>query len=169
MIFLKKQKQNKTKNSNELELSNCCPHRIRFSSLHWFYWPYFYSFIIYYQAAIYSQVSWQTLVSVSCSVMPDSLPDTWTVAHQARLSTEISRQEYWSGLPFPASGNLPYSGIEPGSPAPQADSLPSKSLGQSERVSCIWLFSTSWTVAHQASLSMEFSRQECWSGSYSLL
>ena len=92
--------------------------------------------------------------------MSDSLPDTWTVAHQAHLSTEISRQEYWSGLPFPTPGNLPYPGIKPRSPALREDSLPSKSpgLGQSERVSCIRLFLTPWTVAHQASLSMEFSR-----------
>ena len=31
----------------------------------------------------------------------------WTVAHQAPLSMELSRQEYWSGLPFPSLGNLP--------------------------------------------------------------
>ena len=37
----------------------------------------------------------------------------WTVAHQAPLSMEFSRQEYWSGLPFPSSGNLPNLGIEP--------------------------------------------------------
>ena len=37
----------------------------------------------------------------------------WTVAHQASLSTEFSRQEYWSGWPFPSPGDLPDSGIEP--------------------------------------------------------
>ena len=47
----------------------------------------------------------------------------WTVADQAPLSMEFSRQEYWSGLPFPAVGDLPDSGIEPVSPASQADSL----------------------------------------------
>ena len=50
----------------------------------------------------------------------------WTVAHQAPLSMEFSRQEYWSGLPFPYTGYLPELGIEPGSPALQADSLPSE-------------------------------------------
>ena len=40
-----------------------------------------------------------------------------TVAHQASLSMEFSRQEYWSGLPFPSPGNLPNPGTEPGSPA----------------------------------------------------
>ena len=50
-----------------------------------------------------------------------------TVACQAPLSVEFSRQEYWSGLPFPSPGNLPHPGIKPGSPALQADSLPSES------------------------------------------
>ena len=40
----------------------------------------------------------------------------WTVAHQAPPSMDFSRQEYWSGLPFPSPGDLPYPGIEPGSP-----------------------------------------------------
>ena len=44
----------------------------------------------------------------------------WTVAHQAPLSMRCPRQEYWSGVPFPFSGDLPDSGIEPGSPALQA-------------------------------------------------
>ena len=41
----------------------------------------------------------------------------WTVAHQPPLPMEFSRQEYWSGLPFPPVGDLPNSGIEPASPA----------------------------------------------------
>ena len=40
----------------------------------------------------------------------------WTVAHQASLSIRFSKQEYWSGLPFPSPGDLPNPGIEPGSP-----------------------------------------------------
>ena len=47
-----------------------------------------------------------------------------TVAHQAPLSMEFSRQEYWSGLPFPSSGDLPDPEIKPVSSALQADSLP---------------------------------------------
>ena len=50
----------------------------------------------------------------------------WTVACQAPLSMEFSRQEYWSGLPFPPSEDLPDPGIKPRSPALQADSLPSE-------------------------------------------
>ena len=49
---------------------------------------------------------------------------SWTVACQAPLSVEFSRQEYWSGLPFSSPGDLPNPGIEPGSPAFQAFSLP---------------------------------------------
>ena len=45
----------------------------------------------------------------------------WTVALQAPLSMGFSRQEYWSGLPFPSPGDLPDPGIKPRSPALQAD------------------------------------------------
>ena len=48
----------------------------------------------------------------------------WTVAHQAPLSMEFSRQGYWSGLPCLPPGDLPNPGIKPKSPALQADSLP---------------------------------------------
>ena len=47
----------------------------------------------------------------------------WTVAHQAPLSMEFSRQEYQSGFPFPSPGGLSDPGIEAGSPALQTDSL----------------------------------------------
>ena len=57
----------------------------------------------------------------SHSVVPNSaIP--WTVVYQASLS----RQEYWSGLPFPSPGDLPDPGIEPRSPTLQADALPSE-------------------------------------------
>ena len=49
----------------------------------------------------------------------------WTVAHQTSPSMEFSRQEYWSGLPFPSPGDLPDPGIKPRSPALEADALPS--------------------------------------------
>ena len=55
------------------------------------------------------------------------LATLWTVALQAPLSMRFSRQEYWSGLPFPPPGDLPNPGIQPRSPASpalQADSLP---------------------------------------------
>ena len=53
----------------------------------------------------------------------------WTVAYKAPLSMEFSRQEYWSGLPFPSPGDLPGPGIEPRSPAFRADALPSGHQG----------------------------------------
>ena len=58
----------------------------------------------------------------------------WTVAYQAPLSMELSRQEYWSELPFLSPGDLPYPGIGAGSPVLQADSLlsPGKSLNTTE-------------------------------------
>ena len=59
----------------------------------------------------------------------------WTVACQAPLSMEFSRQEYWSGVPFPSLGDLPSPGIEPWCPALQADSLSSEPPGKhSKRV-----------------------------------
>ncbi|CAI9152054.1 unnamed protein product [Rangifer tarandus platyrhynchus] len=48
--------------------------------------------------------------------MSSSFATPWTIAHQAPLSMEFSRQEYWSGLPFPSPGDLPDPGIEPMSP-----------------------------------------------------
>ena len=57
------------------------------------------------------------LVAKSCP----TLSNPWTVAHQAPLSMGFARQEYWSGLPFPSPGDRPYPGIEPRSPALQAD------------------------------------------------
>ena len=58
----------------------------------------------------------------------------------APQSTEFSRQEYWSGLPFPCPGDLPDPGIEPGSPALQADALPSESPGKLVSVLGLVLF-----------------------------
>ena len=49
----------------------------------------------------------QSLIPVHLFAIP------WMVAHQAPLSMELSRQEYWSGLPFSTLGDLPYLGIEP--------------------------------------------------------
>ena len=59
-----------------------------------------------------------------------TLETSWTVSHHTPLSIGFSRQEYWSGLPFPSPGDLLDPGIEPGSPALQADALTSKSPGK---------------------------------------
>ena len=57
------------------------------------------------------------LLLFSRLVVSDSFAIPWTAAYQAPLSTEIPRQEYWSGFLFPCPGDLPDSGIEPASPA----------------------------------------------------
>ena len=62
------------------------------------------------------------LVAKSCP----TLATPRTVARQSPLSMGFSRQEYWSGLPFPSPGDLPDPGIEPWSPSLQADSLPTE-------------------------------------------
>ena len=67
--------------------------------------------------------------SVNSSVIVQMFVNPWTIAYQALLSMGFSRQEYLNGLPFPSPGDLPDPGIEPGSPALQADSLPSEPPG----------------------------------------
>ena len=66
--------------------------------------------------------------SLATKSYPTATP--WTVTHQAPLSMGFSRQEYWSRLPFSSSGDLPDPGMEPRSPALQADSLPSELPGK---------------------------------------
>ena len=61
-------------------------------------------------------------VLFSCSVVSDPFVTPWAVALQSPLSVVFSRQEYWSGMPFLLPGDLPDPGIEPMSPALQADS-----------------------------------------------
>ena len=65
--------------------------------------------------------------SLSCVQLFATL---WTVAYQAPPSMGFSRQEYWSGLPFPSPGDLPNPGIKPGSLALEADALTSEPAGQ---------------------------------------
>ena len=67
----------------------------------------------------------ETEVAQSCPTFCNSMDCTC----QAPPSMGFSRQDYWSGLLFPSPGDLPNPGIEPGSPALQADSLPSEPQG----------------------------------------
>ena len=92
------------------------------------------------------------------------------VAHQAPLSMEFFRQEYWGGLLFPSPGDLPNPGIEPGSLhcrqtlyhlSHQGSPIQFSSVQSLSRVR---LFATSWTVAPQAPRSMGLSRHEYWIG-----
>ena len=61
--------------------------------------------------------------------MSDSFVTSWTVARQAPLSMEFSRQEYWSGLAFPSPGDLPHPGIEPKSLALAGGFFPTEPTG----------------------------------------
>ena len=73
----------------------------------------------------------------------------WTVARQALLSMEFSRQEYWSGEPFPSPGDPLDPGIEPGSPTLQADSLPSEPPGKPGILLVIvWSLHPLWECCH---------------------
>ena len=79
------------------------------------------------------------------------------------------RELNFSGFPFPSPGDLPDPGNKPRSPALQEDALPSELLGKPREIykGSQIIFSRTeipWTVACQAPLSMEFSRQEYWSG-----
>ena len=66
------------------------------------------------------------LVAKSCLTL--EIP--WTIACQVPLSMGFSRQEYWSGFPFPSPGDLPDPGIQPGSPVLQADDWPTELWGR---------------------------------------
>ena len=102
--------------------------------------------------------------NVSCSVMSGSVTPC-TVAHQAPLSMEFSRQEYCNGLPFPSPGDCPNPGIEPRSPALQADSLPTEPPGYSSEQS-----PTEWaTVKIQLMLCMWQTLCKQWLSSFSRL
>ena len=76
------------------------------------------------EACVFEPVRVLSRSAVSDSATP------WTETHQAPLSMEFSRQEYWSGLPFPPPGDLPDPGIEHRSPALQAEALPSEPPGK---------------------------------------
>ena len=82
-----------------------------------------------YIKAVYCHPAYLTYMQNGGGLVTKSSPTLvtpWTVACQAPLSMEFSRQEYWSELPFPSPGDLPDLGIEPESPALQADSLPTE-------------------------------------------
>ena len=79
--------------------------------------------------------------SVIHSVETNSLQPQWTVARQAPLSMEFSRQECWSVQPFPSPGDLPDPGIKPGSSSLQADSFLSVSPGRECQNSSFFIYS----------------------------
>ena len=72
-------------------------------------------------------------VCFACEVAQScpTLCDPMTIAYQAPQCMKFSRQDYWSGLPFPSPVDLPNPGIKPWSPTRQADALPSEPPGRS--------------------------------------
>ena len=90
----------------------------------------------------------------------------WTVAYQASLSMGFSRQEYWSGLPFPSPGDLPDPGIEPGSPTLEADALTSKQINTTEtgeyeafELNIPFEAVKFWEIPHTPGSALEHARQ----------
>ena len=93
----------------------------------WPFWGFLFLFTQCFLAEVYSsdtKVKVKSLSHVRLFLTP------WTVAYQVPPSVGFSRQEYWSGLPFPSPGDLPNPGIEPRSPVLQTDSLPSEPPGK---------------------------------------
>ena len=86
-------------------------------------------FIVIHTVKDFGIVNKAEVKSFSC-VQPSGTP--WTAAFQAPPSMEFSWPEYWSGLPFPSSGDLSNPGIEPDSPALQAASLPFQAPGKTQ-------------------------------------
>ena len=79
----------------------------------------------------------------------------WTGALQAPLSMGFSRQEYWSGLPFPSPGNLPDAGIKPASPALAS---PTKPPGKLLKSNTIIIAGHEWCIS--AANSKAYSKRE---------
>ena len=102
-------------------------------NLHWTFalHPIFFAFM-FFIINISMTSLWKSFSCVQFFVTP------WTVAYQPPLSMELSRQGYWSGLPFPSPGDLPHPGIEPRSPTLQADALPSEPRGKPKLPSILW-------------------------------
>ena len=74
-------------------------------------------------AVVTQRCCFRLLLLFSCLIMSDSFVTLWTVAHQAPLSVGFPVEEDWSGLSFSSPGYLPHPGLEPASPALQADSV----------------------------------------------
>ena len=77
---------------------------------------------------------WKLPYSCSVALVVSDSATLWTVAPQAPMSMGFPRQEYWSELPFPSPGDLSNPGIEPKSPALQADSLSAEPQGKPKNI-----------------------------------
>ena len=107
-------------------------------------------------AGIMSVRALRECMSESCPVLSDSFTTLQIIACRVPLSMEFSRQEYWSGLPFPSPGDLPDPGIKSRSPALQAESLlsdsPGKPLSVLKDETKQYASWPCWLTAHQFSL-----------------
>ena len=112
--------------------------------------------------------AWKWKVKVKSLSRVQLLATPWTVAYQAPPSMGFSRQECWSGLPFPSPADLPDPGIEPRSPTLQADALPSKPPGKLKpQLKCRGVNSASWAalsrvLAHRKYLNTRWLLSESW-------
>ena len=83
--------------------------------------------------AIFFSKAWKWKVKVKSLSRVRLFSNPWTATYQAPPPVGFSRQEYWSGVPFPSPGDLPDPGIEPGSPTLQTDPLASEPSDRSRR------------------------------------
>ena len=112
---------------NQTQLNRHSMHSYLITETHYLFWLYRWLM----DPVIYSLKFYPaTPLSVSHFCHVRLFVTLWTIAHQPTLSMGFSRQEDWSWLPFPSPGDLPDPGIEPRSPALQADSLPTELWGK---------------------------------------
>ena len=90
--------------------------------------PVLYASLIYVSYDICHMYKYMCVRECSVAQLYSLFATPWTITHQALLSMEFPRQEYWSGLPFPSPGDLP-EWIEPAAPAWQVGSLALNHLG----------------------------------------
>ena len=119
--------------------TECCKHLpathvLGIVALHALYW-----LLSRHSSGVMSSALKAFVVLICCCLVIKScltLATPWTVAHQAPLSMGFLRQAYWSGIPFPSPGDLPYPGIKPTSPALQVNSLPAGPSGNTNSDYC---------------------------------
>ena len=108
---------------------------------------------LFYQTSCFRTTVKREDISLSCVRL---FATPWKVAYQAPLSMGFSRQEYWSGLPFPSPEGLPNPGVELKSPALQTDALPSEPPGKH-----LWIQEQLLTPTHHFLCNELFLQKQC--------